>query len=315
MNVAFFGTSDRSIPILEALNNSFSLVLCVTKEDVKVGRKQTVKETAVKKWAMDNRVQIVTGNPKIPNTALNIQNALLGNNVEVGVVADYSYILPEKIINTPQLKLVNIHFSLLPYYRGASPVQAAIKNGDKITGVTYYVMDKEMDTGDTLFQFEYKLKGTETTQDLYSTLFNKAAEKLPEVLNQYEKNILTPKPQNNIEATYTYSLTHPKHTFIYKEDAKINWEKPVQQIEQEIRAYYPWPISWTTLEEINKNSKIATLENNPPKLKKDKNTNLTVKIYSAEITSVNKLKINELQVEGKNKMNWKDFSNGYLTNA
>ena len=130
MNVAFFGTSDRSINILNSLNENFDLVLCVTKNDTVVGRKKEIRETQVKTWTKKNNTPYLTIS-SAKKEKNNIIKTLKEHKVDIAVVADFSFIIPEEIINTPQYKMINIHFSLLPKYRGASPVQhAIIKYGD-----------------------------------------------------------------------------------------------------------------------------------------------------------------------------------------
>lgn len=312
IKVAFFGTSDRSIPILNVLNKNFDLVLCVTKSDSKVGRHQILKETGVKKWAKENRVNYVTTDSINPVSTEEIATRLIELNVEIAVVTDFSFIIPEKIINTPKYKMVNIHFSLLPKYRGANPVQAAILNGDKKTGITYYVVDKGLDTGPVLHQIEYELSGKETSGELYERLFEIAAENLPNIINGYIEGKIIPQEQNHSEATYCYSKTKPKSTFIYKEDAQIDWSDSVELIERQVRAYNPWPIAWTTLLELEGTNKVFGVNENlnfKPKIRKD----LKVKIYEAEIID-GKISIKNLQVEGGKIMSWQDFINGYLKN-
>lgn len=314
MNIAFFGTSDRSIPILEALKNSqFDLTLCVTKDDVRVGRKQELRETAVKQWARDNGVHFVTADEVNPQTTERIATALKKHDIKVGVVADFSFIIPEEIINTPEYKLVNIHFSLLPHYRGASPVQFAILNQDKFTGISYQIVVKELDAGPLLHQTKYKLNGNETAEEVNEKLFKIAANEIEKVLENYVSQKIVPKKQGHSKATYTYSNSHPNRTTIFKEDAKIDWSKSAEEIDAAARAYYPWPIAWTTLGEFKK-------------FRKDKNPNLKIKIYKTALkksvrsknnspkkpTQATKLSIEKIQVEGKNIMTWEEFKNGYL---
>jgi methionyl-tRNA formyltransferase len=299
MNVAFFGTSDRSIPILDSLKDSeFNLVLCVTKEDRRVGRKQELKPTAVKVWADQNRVQCVTTKALVPESTRQIETILVNEKVELGVVADFSFMIPEEIFNLPEHKFVNIHFSLLPKYRGASPVQWAILNQEEKTGISYQIIDKKMDKGPIIHQTEYHLDNSETTESLYNTLFELCAKELPSILKDYVTGIKEPWEQNHAEATYTYSPSHPKDTHIFKEDAKINLKKESKEVDARVRAFNPWPIAWTTLGKFEG-------------LKEGKNAELRVKIYETRIES-EKLVIEKLQVEGKNMLGWKEFENGYL---
>ena len=154
MNLAFFGTSDRSIPLLEALKNSdFDLVLCITKEDTVIGRERKSKSTAVKEWSEANRVQYVTIEKLDSQSTAYIKNLILEKNIELCVVTDFSILIPEELLSAPKHGFVNVHFSLLPSYRGASPVQFAILNGDKKTGVTFIKMDEEINHRPIIYHF------------------------------------------------------------------------------------------------------------------------------------------------------------------
>jgi|SRR3989344_5432099 len=323
MRVAYFGTSDRSIPVLESLNKNFELVLCVTKTDTVVGRKHEKRETEVKKWAKINKKALVEISG-MKEDKLKIIDSLIMEKVEIAVVADFSFMIPEEIINTPNHKIINIHFSLLPKLRGASPVQFAILQGFEKSGITYYLMTKGMDNGPVLRQVEHELKGDETAEKLYKSLFLLAADNLPSVLNDYINRKITPAEQDESKATYTYSPSHPKNTFIFKEDAEVNWENDDEYIWRCIRAYTPWPIAWTTLEKLENSPFLMVLG---LKVKPNKDKNLKIKIYEARLnTDTNentdkenknqnknfKLKITTLQVEGSKKISWEEFKNGYL---
>ena len=183
--IAFFGTSDRSVPILESLKDNFDLVLCVTKEDVLIGRHQTPKEVEVKRWAKENRVNFVTINESPKKEARRIIEQIKSSEVEIGVVADFGFIIPKEILDIFPKGIINIHFSLLPKYRGASPVQFAILNGDAQTGITYQLMEKTLDTGPIVDQITYKLNGKEASGELYRRLFNLSADYLPKVIKNY----------------------------------------------------------------------------------------------------------------------------------
>jgi len=308
LKVAFFGTSDRSLPILENLHKEFSLVLCITKSDTKVGRNQEKRETAVKKWAREQGVRYVEIRSLKDYDLKMVLDDLYKYRPDYGVVADFSYMIPEDIIKFFDGKLINIHFSLLPKYRGASPVQFAILNGDETTGVTYQLISKRMDAGDILSQIGYKMNQTETSGELYETLFHVAASKLPDVILGYCSGSVKPMPQNEDNATYTFSRTHPHNTFIFKEDGLINWKNDPKNIHQKIRAFNPWPIAWTYLKDIQE---AGCLIQGKIKFREHVDGELTVKIYSASLEK-DKLSLEMLQVEGKKVMSWKEFENGYL---
>ncbi|MBU0535284.1 MAG: methionyl-tRNA formyltransferase [Patescibacteria group bacterium] len=308
LNVVFFGTSDRSISILKSLKKSFNLQLCVTKTDTKVGRNQEKRETAVKKWAIKNSIKFAEVSSLKDKDLEQVAKQIEKLKPDFGVVTDFSYIIPPEIIKIFDTKLINIHFSLLPKYRGASPVQFSILNGDEMTGITFYIVDERMDTGNIISQIGYKMCSKETSGELYDILFKIAADKLPEILEKYSLSQITPLPQDKESATYTFSKTHPKSTFIYKEDAQINWVQKPEEIERMIRAFNPWPIAWSYLKDLEKTK---CLSNSKINMKETVNKNLKVKIYSSDVVE-EKLSIKELQIEGKNKMTWEDFKNGYL---
>jgi len=308
MKLAFFGTSHRSTPILESLKSSFDLVLCITKEDVLVGRHQNLQETQVKRWARENGVNFVTINESLNKEPQRAIGQIKLSRAEIGVVADFGFIIPQEILDIFPKGVMNIHFSLLPKYRGASPVQFAILNGDAQTGITYQLMEKTLDTGPVIDQITYPLNGTETSGELYRSLFNLSANHLPKALKNYSDGKITPKVQDESRASYTYSPSHPTSTYIFKEDAKINWSDGVQKINAAVRAYNPWPTAWTTLGEIqNAKDKIIGFT----QMKDPKNVSKTVKIYEVK-TLDDKIAIEKTQMEGGKTLTWEQFKNGYL---
>jgi len=305
MRIAFFGTSDKSLSILNILNREFDLVLCITKTDSKVGRKQELKESGVKVWAKENSIDFLCVE-SMTDSQKEIVNTLEKHKIDIGIVADFSFMIPLEIIQKPEHGLINIHFSILPKLRGASPVQHAILKGLEETGITYYLMDEKMDTGDILHQVIYKLDHTETTDVLYETLFKLASKNLPSVINDYISGKIRPTKQDHKEATYCNSKSKPDTTYIYKEDAKINWHSEASIIERQIRAYYPWPVAWTTLGELENNLKLVS----QIELKPSAYFNYRVKIMGVEQIN-GQIRIKNLQVEGKQKVDWMSFVNGY----
>lgn len=304
IKVAFFGTSNRSVPILESLNKNHKLQLCITKSDTKVGRKQLLVPTQVKTWCIENNIPFITIRSTKDSDKDLIIKELKKYNIDIGIVADFSFMIPEAIISTPSFGLINIHFSLLPKYRGACPVQFSIINGDVTTGVTYYQMDKGMDTGKILHQFHYDLNGTETSGELYSSLFYRSSEVLPKVLDGYINGSIVPREQLEEHVSYTFSKTKPTKTFIFKEDAKLDLSKSQVEIYRSIRAYNPWPIAWTTLKELEE-CKYFKIE-----IKENLDKTLKVKIFQAQLI-MDQLTIQKLQVEGKTIIGWEDLVNGY----
>ncbi len=309
MNIAFFSTSDKSFPILETIHKDFHLAVCITKPDVVIGRKKLLRENATKTFCKRNNIPYLEIDNLKSTSGASVLEALSKYDVQIGIVADFAFIIPEDIFNKPELGLINIHFSKLPQYRGASPVQFTIKDRCKVAGISLHLIDKGMDTGDIIFQTEVELEGNENSEILYNKLFKYTSTMITQILHDYSSNKLLPTKQNEAEATYTRSLNNPKITFIQKEDAEIKWNYETQDIEASIRAFYPWPIAWTYLKNTEHNDKLMYNLQLKPKI--DKNTK--IKIYTAKIVE-NKLLPIEIQLENKNKILWDDFLNGYVAN-
>ncbi|MEA3272416.1 MAG: methionyl-tRNA formyltransferase [Patescibacteria group bacterium] len=192
-------------------------------------------------------------------------------NTDIAVVAAYGHIIPKKILEIPKFGFLNIHPSLLPKYRGPSPIQNAILNGDKETGVSIMLLDKKMDSGPILAQKKVKINENETYETLRNRLAEIGAKLLIKTLLDYVSGKIKPKPQNHKKATYTKLLK--------REDGKIDWSKPAEEIERMVRAYHPWPGTWTEL--------------NGKRLK---------------------IILNRVQLEGKKEMSLDEFLRGYVKN-
>ncbi len=311
MNIAFFGTSDRSKPILEALDENFDLKLCVTKTDRKVGRHQKTEETLVKSWAKERginffEIENIQGDEK------DLLDTLIRQKIDLIVVTDFGFIIPKSIIKRFKNEIINIHFSLLPKYRGANPVQAAILRGDKETGITYLLMSEDLDEGPILKQILCRLTGKETSGILYERLFELAAKHLPQVIKEYAADKIQPQKQDHEKAIIHHSPSHPNSTYIYKEDAEINWNESVEQIERKIRAFNPWPIAWTTLNALENNKK---LEEENLNIRENIDKSLRIKIFETETTPKKRLSPKKVQVAGKKATTWENFKNGYTVNS
>lgn len=160
-------------------------------------------------------------------------------NFDIAVVAYYGAIIPQEIIDLFPRGMVNIHPSLLPKYRGPSPAASAILNGDKITGVTIFLLDAKMDHGPILAQRSVPIRPKDNRHTLLIRLFSTGAKLLVKILPDYLSGKLKPVPQDHTQATYTRLLT--------KEDGRIDWNKPNELILRQIRALQPWPGSWTQI--------------------------------------------------------------------
>jgi len=244
MNIIFFGTPYFSKIILEKLiQTSYRPALVITAPDKPVGRKKILTPPPTKVLAQKHAIKI--WQPE----KLNIENwkSEIGKlrNVDLAIVVAYGKIIPKSILNTLPAGFINVHPSLLPKYRGPSPIQSAILNGDEKTGVTIMLLDEKMDHGPILASREYprnKEQGTNksqipmtkiTTPELSDILAEEGAELLVETIPKWINKEIEPKEQNHNKATYTKIIT--------REDGRVDWKKPAQYIERQLRALTPWP--------------------------------------------------------------------------
>ena len=236
MRIVFFGTSNVALPILETLHQHHDVVLAVTAPDAKVGRKQELQESPVSVLAQEMDIEVLK-----PVTVKHNQEFLLKLrtvNADIFIVVSYGKILPLEIINLPKYKTLNVHFSLLPKYRGSSPIQYALMNGEKETGTSIFVLDEKMDTGPVVVQEKINIEPDDNFITLSQKLSYLSAKSLLNSLPKYFSGEIVPEKQNDSLATYT--------KIINKENGKIDWETSAFEIYNKFRAFYPWPGIWTT---------------------------------------------------------------------
>lgn len=294
VKAVFFGTQDFAATILQGLLDSdiVSVETVFTQPDRKVGRKQIVEESPVKKLALKYNIPV-----EQPESLKNYE--LRTENCELGIVAQYGLIIPKKIIDSFPKGMINVHGSLLPKYRGASPIQAALVNGEKETGNTIMIMDEKTDHGPILSQSKLAIG----TDDTFTILAHKMAAEgvilllntLPEWLN----GSLKPQEQDESLATFTKLLS--------KEDGLVNFNKTNDEIYNQYRGLTPWPGIW-----INWNGKRLKLL----KICKSDKTSQVGEVSSEGKKifigcSNGSIEILELQLEGKDAMNAAAFLNGY----
>lgn len=231
MKTVFMGTPDFAAAILETLYDSHnSVCLAITQPDRAKDRGKKVRSTPVKEFAQSHGIEVFQPE-KIRNDE-ETKEKLRQISPDVIVVAAYGQILPEEILALPKYGCVNVHASLLPKLRGASPIQQAIVRGEKKTGITIMQMDSGLDTGDILTQEEIQI-GDLNSQQLHDRLASIGGSLLLKTLDMLEKENLTPLPQNKDEATYA--------GLISKKDGKIDFKKSPEEIERLIRGFDPWP--------------------------------------------------------------------------
>lgn len=237
LKIIFAGTPDFAASALTALIQSKHQVVAVyTQPDRPAGRGRKLRASPVKEVALENNIPVLQ-----PETLKNseAQDELRHFNADVMVVAAYGLILPQVVLDIPRLGCLNIHASLLPRWRGAAPIQRAIAAGDKESGITIMQMNAGLDTGDILQLFPCPILETDTGGDLHDRLAEIGAKAIVEVLEDLESEKLAPTVQDDALATYAHKLD--------KKEAQINWQQSASKIERLIRAFNPWPVAFTLL--------------------------------------------------------------------
>ncbi|HVX92862.1 MAG TPA: methionyl-tRNA formyltransferase [Candidatus Dojkabacteria bacterium] len=239
----FLGTGWQSLETLKSLFNDsrFEIIGIITQPDKPVGRKQELTPSDVKKFGLENNIPVF----HTEKLKEKYQEALDLFKPELIVCIAFGEIVPEFFLEYPKYKSINIHFSLLPKYRGAVPIQMAILKGEKITGISIVQMVQKLDAGPILKEYEEEIFDTDTNQTLRERLVKKGSEVLPDVLEQWCKGEIKAKEQDEAQATYCYERE------IAKEQAQINFETmDAQYIERMVRAFIPWPVVWCMLNNI-----------------------------------------------------------------
>ena len=303
MRIVFFGSSDFAVESLRKLIESKHEVLSVvTQPDRKKGRHLLLEMTSVKHTALKYKVQILQ--PEKINDS-NFISSLKKLNVDIFVVVAYGAILPKKLLDIPELGSLNLHASLLPKYRGPSPIQSVILNGDEITGNTVMLLDEKMDHGPVLLQEKIDITSDETAQTLHDKLSLSGSKLLSNTCDKWIKRMIEPEVQPEDLATYCQ--------LIAREDGKIDWQKPAEIIERQVRAYYPWPGTFTFLNKKRLKIISAKILNPGVPANKDE-AGKTFITDSGELgltCGQGTLIIKKLQLEGCEAMNSQNFILGH----
>jgi len=283
MSIVFMGSPDYAVKILDNLNKHFHIVAVFTQPDKPVGRKKIFTPTPVKEYALKNNLEVFT-----PTSLKN--EDLTRFNPDFIVVAAYGLLLPENILEVAPC--INLHASLLPKYRGASPIQSAILNGDRYTGVTSMLMDKGLDTGDILC-WDFTEVDNKTSIDLFDELAEIASNQIIYTINNFSK--IKPLKQNDVLATYS-----PK---IKKQDGYVDFSSALI-MDRKYRAFKPWPGIFCDKFKINEMELIDIDSKN----KKGE----ILEISNGVIVGCEKgkVKLIKIQVPGKREIKAIDYING-----
>ncbi len=296
MNIIFMGTPDFAVPTLEALCNSEHNVQAVfTQPDKPIGRKQVLTPPDVKICAEKHNIPVYQPTTLKDDTAF---KQIKDINPDVIVVVAYGKLLPKNILDIPKYGCINVHGSLLPKYRGASPIQHAVLNGDKVTGVTTMYMGEGLDTGDILLTSETEIGENETSAELFDRLSLLGADLLLETLNKVQSGSINPIKQDESKATYT--------KMIDKSMCPINWSKTNFEIHNQVRGLQTWPVATSVINEMNVKIHSTLLCDKTGAPGEIINTEpLTVACGSGSLI------IKELQLNGKKRMDSKSFLLGH----
>ena len=298
MKIVFMGTPDIAVGTLESLYNlNYDIQLVITREDKPKGRGKELSITPVKEFALSKGLKIYQPNKLRGNDeAISILKDLAP---DFFVVVAYGRILPKEILDIPKIAPVNLHFSILPKYRGAAPVNWAIFNGEIETGVSTMLMDEGMDTGDILLQ-EKILVGNKTSHDISNELAIIGAELTVKTLDDF--NNLVSIKQDDSNTTLA--------PIIKKEDGIINWNRNAVDIERQIRAFYGWPSAYSSLnDKMIKISKAVVVTDILSNGRVGEVINIDKNSFTVGTNDYG-LKILNLQPEGKKSMDALSFLSG-----
>ena len=314
LRIIFMGTPQFAVPALEALSagtapgavlpQGYQLVTVITRVDKPAGRGKEIIYSPVKQAALAHGIPVwQPGSLKRPE---NIE-ALAAYRADLYIVAAFGQILPQAVLDQPRYGALNIHASLLPKYRGMSPISEAILQGDSETGISIMLIDAGVDTGPVLLRRSLPIAADETAGSLTARLATLGAQTLLEVLPLWIAGSITPEPQDELKASHSRILR--------KEDGEILWERPAAVLAREVRAYNPWPSAYTYWR--GKILKIVAAH--PSALEPGSQVAPgTVSLWEeaghqllAVVTGAGRLVVERLQLEGKKVMSAEEFVRGY----
>jgi methionyl-tRNA formyltransferase len=303
MRIVFAGTPKFAVKSLSVLNQSEHEVVAVyCQPDRPKGRGKVLTACPVKIFAEENNLLVIQPED-FKDKQSQTQLALL--NPDVMVVAAYGQILPKALLEIPKLGCLNIHASLLPRWRGAAPIERAILEGDRETGISIMQMNEGLDTGDILLDKKCMISNRETAQTLHDTLSNIGANAILETLNIFPT--LKARPQQNNNATYAEKVT--------KDEAQIDWHQGAEQISRVIRAFNPRTIAYTNA--MAKQFKNRVLRIIEAEIVNRQTTNSPGEVikYDKDVcyvaTSSGVISLKKVQLAGKKEVSIKDFNNAY----
>ncbi len=296
--IIFIGTSAFGLPAFEALlkDSDFEIVLVITQPDKPVGRKQVVTSSCIKIAAKKNNLTVLQ-----PEQIMDIREKIFLLKPDLIITIAYSQLIPREILNITKHGGLNLHASLLPKYRGAAVIAAAILNHEQQTGLTVIKMDQGLDTGPILAQMAIDIATNETAGSLHDLLADASPNFLISTIKKYLAGRIAPMPQDDSQASYVKTLA--------KADGLIDWIKPAAELERFIRAMNPWPMAWTWWK--GQQLKIISAQSQPIEINSYK-PGKTFKYNRGLAAQCGRdaLIIKKLQLEGKNVLSSHEFLPG-----
>ena len=284
MKVVFFGTPEYVLPILKALYKEYNsgreqdLIAVVTQSPKEVGRKKFIERSPVDNWAYKHKIKVIHDLDNVPQT-------------DLGIVAAYGKIIPQSTISKFSSGILNVHPSALPKYRGASPIQSAILNGEGKIGVSVIKMDKEMDHGPIVSQFREEIGQDETNEEVRTKVFVRAAKFLIAMIPSYMSGEIRLKEQDHASATFTNILGRDDGFVGLAALNDAMKGKNSKKIYDLYRAMQPWPGAWSRI-------KVNNIEQR-------------IKILKMHMADDRKIVLDEVQLESRNPVAWGEFKSAY----
>ena len=294
--VVFMGTPDFAVPVLEKLIENTNVVLVVTKKDAYVGRKKILTESPVAMCAHEHNIEVYK-----PNKLKEDYEYILNKKPDIIITCAYGSIVPKVVLDYPSYGCINVHASLLPKYRGASPIVASILNGEKETGITIMYMDEGIDTGNIIMSRSIEIEDNDNSLSLSNKLSLLGANLLIDTLPKIFEGENFDIPQDNEEATYVGMLK--------REDEHIDFNNSVENIKNQVRAFSPEPYAFINIDDVE--YKISEVE-----IKKcdvsESSVIVEINKDSFGITAKDGIVyIKRIKPSGKKEMSVKDFFNGF----
>lgn len=309
MKIVFMGTPEFAVPCLDVLvRNNYAVVGVVTAPDKAAGRGQQIQQSAIKKYALEKGLKILQPEKLKDESFISELKTL---NADLQIVVAFR-MLPESVWNMPKLGTYNLHGSLLPKYRGAAPINWAIINGEKESGVTTFKLQHEVDTGNILFYEKVSIEENTTAGELYDKLMMVGAELVLKTVKEIENSLRTSRPLQFMKQDDNLATHAPK---IYKETCRINWNKTVDEVYNLIRGLSPYPGAFC---EINQDGgkMILKIFSAAKEFDGENKTNGSLVTDSRSFLKIRckngYINVTGLQLQGKKKMNTPDFLRGFI---